>query len=81
MSNEAAGKTSNFRRESNQELITLPGDGSIHARIVFSPYGNMIGSMSTLSRILKIWQAPSLVEIEKVEDNLIPSRTRGESRL
>lgn len=52
---------------SRQELLTLPGEGSLYFQTVFSPDGDSLGTWSSRSRLLHLWQAPSWEEIKAAE--------------
>ncbi len=52
--------------ESQEELLTLPAQGSMHHRTAFSRDGHVLGSMND-TRQLHLWRAPSWEEIEAAE--------------
>ena len=52
--------------ESLQELLTLPGQGSMFGTTAFSPDGNVLAS-SNSQGLLHVWRAPSFAEITRLE--------------
>lgn len=54
--------------ESLQELLTLPGQGSIFNQTAFSPDGNLLVSCN-MQGTLHIWRAPSFEEIARWESS------------
>jgi eukaryotic-like serine/threonine-protein kinase len=52
--------------ESQQELLTLEGQGSAFFSSAFSPDDNVLGTMSQAG-VLHLWRAPSWNEIERAE--------------
>lgn len=52
--------------ESLQELLTLPGRGSMFHATAFSPDGNVLASCSSRGE-LHLWRAPSFEEIARIE--------------
>ncbi len=52
--------------ESQQQLLTLEGQGSAFFKSAFSPDGNILGSMNQ-SGILHLWRTPSWGEIDRAE--------------
>ncbi len=56
----------NAATSSYQDLLTLPGSGSLFFLTPFPPEGNVLGSMSN-SGLLHLWRAPSWKEIEVAE--------------
>jgi WD40 repeat protein/serine/threonine protein kinase len=52
--------------QSQQELLTLAGEGSIFSSTAFSTDGSALGSVSVAGR-LELWRAPSWAQIEAAE--------------
>jgi len=52
--------------ESHLELLTLEGKGSLFWRTIFSPDGNMLGSINSQG-VLHLWRAPSMEQIAAFE--------------
>ena len=55
-----------WEMESQQELLTLEGQGSLFDSSAFSPDGNLLGSRNHFN-LLHLWRAPSWEEIETAE--------------
>ena len=52
--------------ESQQELLTLRGEGAAYSQTRFSPDGNLLGTMNARG-VLHVWRAPSWDEIAEAE--------------
>jgi WD40 repeat protein/serine/threonine protein kinase len=52
--------------DSLQELLTLPGQGSLFNATTFSPDGNVLAS-SNSQGLLHLWRAPSFADIARLE--------------
>ncbi|WP_240894025.1 WD40 repeat domain-containing protein [Limisphaera ngatamarikiensis] len=52
--------------ESLQELITLPGEGSMFQSIAFSPDGRALAACNSQGK-LHLWYAPTFDEIARIE--------------
>ena len=62
--------------ESQQELLTLEGQGSLFDSSAFSPDGNLLGSRNRFG-LLHVWRAPPWGEIEAAESTSEQASSRS----